>query len=94
MGYFEARMGREKKKETDTSFNSVLANSYQVLVSFSLNSSPWKFAVKKAREHFHPTTAIIAGQSFEKGTWELAFYSHVLKPSCVGVCTGSFIRLF
>lgn len=62
-----------KKKENDLSSNSVLANSYKVLVSFPLSSSPWKFAVKK--EHFHPTMAMTAGLSFGKGAWEPAFFT-------------------
>lgn len=94
--------GREKKKEEEDglSCNSVLASSYKVLVSFPLGSSPWKFPVKTAREHFHPAMAIIAGLSFGKGAWELVFFlfSHVLvtrsEPSCVGVRARSFIRLY
>lgn len=69
-----------------------------MLVSFPLSSPPWKFAVKKAKEHFQPTMAMIAGLSFGKGAWELAFFSHVLvtrfEPSSVGVSARSFIRLF
>lgn len=66
---------QQQKKENDLSFNSVLANSYKVLVSFPLSSSPWKFAVKKDREHFHPTMAMTAGLSFGKGAWEPAFFT-------------------
>lgn len=62
------------KRENDLSFNSVLADSYKVLVSFPFSSSRWRFAVSKSREHFHPTMAMKAGLSFGKGAWERAFF--------------------